>query len=79
MSDDTSAKRGLDLVIAAVLLAVGCFCAGYLGFNLLDPKTSGDSRLTALGVMVAYQIGAFVLVARARRRRWNSPTRFNRA
>jgi hypothetical protein len=73
MNEDAGVTRGLDLVIAAVLLAVGCFCAGYLGFNLLDPHTSMDNRLTSLGMMVAYPFGAFFLAARARKRRWNRP------
>lgn len=77
MNDDTGVARGLDMVIAAVLLAVGVFCAGYLGYNLLDPKTSMDSRLTSLGMMFAYPIGAFFLASRARRRRWNRPIRYN--
>jgi hypothetical protein len=75
MSDEARVKRGLDLVIAAILLSVGCFCAGYLGYNLLDPHTTMDNRLTSLGMMVAYPFGAFFLAARARRRRWNSPVR----
>lgn len=79
MNDDSGVTRGWDLVMAALLLAVGCFCAGYLGYNLLDPATSADARLTALGVMVAYQLGAFFLIARARRRRWNQPARFRRS
>ena len=75
MNEDTGVTRGLDIAIAAALLAIGCFCAGYLGYNLLDPKTSMDSRLTSLGMMFAYPIGAFFLAARARRRRWNQPIR----
>jgi hypothetical protein len=78
MDDDGGVTRGLDMVIAALLLAVGCFCAGYFGYNLLNPATSTDARLTALAVMVAYQIGAFFLIARARRRRWNGPARLTR-
>jgi hypothetical protein len=75
MAEDTGVARGLDMVIAALLLAVGCFCAGYLGYTLLDPQTSMDSRLTSLGMMFAYPIGAFFLAARARKRRWRRPVR----
>ena len=57
----------VDATVGWLFFALAWVSAGWLGYVLLDPKTSGSMRLTVLGIVALQQTIAITVAARARR------------